>query len=55
MSKTIMFLYAMTLFLFLLHIEKSSGVLIDCKTVKDCPPSYTKIYRCIDNKCRLVL
>ncbi|AES68771.1 Nodule Cysteine-Rich (NCR) secreted peptide [Medicago truncatula] len=51
MSMTIKFLYAMTLFLFLFHIEKSSA-LIDCKTVDDCPSSWTKIYKCIDNKCR---
>ncbi|AES68775.1 Nodule Cysteine-Rich (NCR) secreted peptide [Medicago truncatula] len=53
MSKTIKFLYAITLFLFLFLIEKNNGVLIDCKHVRDCPKGIWRScrYKCIDNKC----
>nr|QQO74618.1 nodule-specific cysteine-rich peptide G02 [Pisum sativum] len=53
MVKTIKFVYALILFLFIIFIAKNVDALQDCKVDADCPQnSWTRIYRCIENKCR---
>ncbi|AES61002.1 putative Late nodulin [Medicago truncatula] len=52
MAKTLKFVYAMILFIYIFLVIKNTEAYPPCETVADCPESYFRIYRCENNFCR---